>query len=78
MPWDAEQYGCNIGNGHTTSGTEVRLLKKFPPVVPRHIMMPCTIEDQHKRIIAWYLPGVLTTQRQVSIKMYKMENYANL
>ena len=49
---------------------EEKLLKSYPPLFEENTKLagkPMTIADRHGRILLWYLPSVLTVERQDEI-----------
>lgn len=71
LAWDIDRYSDAIGVGNTGQNVnlEAQLKARWPPLLPDATMVldePCVLIDQHSRILAWVLPGVLHVDRQVS------------
>jgi hypothetical protein len=47
---------------------ELLLLQKYQPIFDpvRLLAVPATCADLHRNILLWYLPGILTLERQAS------------
>lgn len=70
IPWDAEEYTRQALRGLTglNDVKEARAVVDFPPLYQEpfpEVTTPCTVQDCAGRILIWYLPGVLTPERQV-------------
>ena len=79
-PWDAEEYGSAIGARSTGQHLVLKqqLASRFLPVdlpkytkrdTPLILTTPLVIVDRRDCIICWYLPGVLTENRQVGFRL---------
>ena len=79
-PWDAKEYGLAIGARSTGQHLvlEQQLASRFPPVdLPKYtkrdtpviLTTPLVVVDHCDCIICWYLPGVLTENRQVGCRL---------
>jgi hypothetical protein len=72
LPWDAVRY-CDRLTSRETGQHEERERQHaiaYPPIDDMEqtmISWPTVIVDMHRVILAWYLPGVLGTARQVSL-----------
>ena len=67
VPWDCRTYDIAVGaNDGGRSKAEATLKKQYPPLPPRSINVPSVVEDVRGEVQAYYLPGVLTKQRQVA------------
>jgi hypothetical protein len=43
------------------------LMAKYPPFDPTIVLTrPSIVVDRHNRVMLWYLPGIITPERQVS------------
>lgn len=70
MSWSAQEYAEALPpRPHGRNGpVEDDLEKKYPPAFEHPVPTlrnPHTVIDRDGRIIAWYLPGILTPARQV-------------
>lgn len=71
VPWSAEEYSESLSPKQTGRNAKVesKLQEEYPPLFPlgdaREISDPCTIIDKDGRVLCWYLPGLLTFERQV-------------
>jgi hypothetical protein len=71
--WDATRYADMVPKNPQNSGTkasnkkEASLRQRYPPLKNITASMPCIIVDMHGVILTWYLPGILTDARQVSV-----------
>lgn len=71
MPWSALVYAEAMpARPHGRDGAvEKKLERDFPPLKShenRVVSNPCIITDKDGRILAWYLPQILTVSRRVS------------
>ena len=69
--WDVQRYADRINPRNTGIGADHReeaLSHMFKPVdnAPALEIMPCTITDRHHRLLLWYLPNILRSERQVN------------
>jgi hypothetical protein len=73
MEWDVTRYVEMLPKNPPKPGTkasnekETLLKRQFPPLNGVMASMPCIIVDMQGIILAWYLPGILTDFRQVSL-----------
>lgn len=69
IPWDIDRYSMRLPKVQTPPKipTTLQGLKhKYPPITPTILLSrPSVILDMHGRIIAWYLPGLLSQEWQV-------------
>jgi hypothetical protein len=71
--WDVTHYAERLLRKPSKLGTkasnkrEASLKRRYPPLNGDTASMPCTIVDMQGIIMAWYLPGILTDSRQVSL-----------
>lgn len=69
VPWDAERYGQKIEFKATGQNLEKERVyaKDYPPLNmgDTEIDYPITVVDENERLLAWYLPNILTPSRQV-------------
>src|SRR5258708_28535968 len=71
--WDVTCYAERLLRKPSKSGTkasnerEASLKWQYPPLNEVTASMPCIIVDMQGIIMAWYLPGILTNSRQVSL-----------
>jgi hypothetical protein len=69
IKWDITRYTDRLGKKPSLKETQAKLdqlSRRFPPENPPiNLSKPAIILDMHDRIIAWYLPGILTPDRQV-------------
>jgi hypothetical protein len=71
--WDATRYADMLPKIPLKSGTkasdekETSLRQRYPPLNKITASMPCIIVDMQGIILTWYLPGILTDVRQVSL-----------
>ncbi len=71
--WDVTHYAERLLRKPSKSGTkasnerEASLKWQYPPLNEVTTSMPCIIVDMQGIIMAWYLPGILTNSRQVSL-----------
>lgn len=73
--WDVQRYADHINLKNTGIGRddqEEALSRMFKPVenAPTLEVRPCTITDRHRRILLWYLPNILTPERQVNMQRF--------
>jgi len=61
ISWDAEEYYLQ----HVKRGLD-KGRKRFPNPSFGEISKPVTIVDKEGRILAWYLPGLLSPEQLVS------------
>lgn len=76
LSWDIDRYSDAIGVGNTGQNVnlEAQLKTKWPPLLPDTTVVldePCVLLDQHSRILAWVLPGVLHVNRQVGAFIFR-------
>jgi hypothetical protein len=50
---------------------------KFPPQALGHITSPATIVDYKGRIGAWYLPGMLSPEKQASLSIFLQLSFSH-
>jgi hypothetical protein len=63
-----QQTAASIAN------TVALLQKRYPPFTPTlQLNEAATIVDMHGRIVVWYLPDILTTERQVGQEKYNIQ-----
>jgi hypothetical protein len=69
VPWDAVRYGdrLNVRMSGRDDSAEAVLSKRFGPVTPDTQLYkdPFILVDEHGIILGWYLPQLLSVQRQV-------------
>ena len=72
--WDITRYADKLPKKNLKPGTEVSirkeksLRKKYPPLKKEvTVSAPCIVVDWHGVILAWYLPGILSNYRRVSL-----------
>ena len=72
VDWSADEYAQSLSPRCTGQNMKVesRLLQEFPPLfTPTRLETePCIIIDKDGRILLWYLPGILTKKRVVSVR----------
>jgi hypothetical protein len=70
IDWDADRYNGSLTQRSTglNEAVEKRISLKFPPLFedPMFMNRPFTLWDCHRRLLMWYLPEILLTERQVS------------
>jgi hypothetical protein len=45
---------------------QAAMLRSFKPIATDHLEVnPCTITDRHGKLLVWYLPNILSPERQV-------------
>jgi len=68
--WDAKRYSDRLDQKNDGFNTEkeLLLLDKYKPIFDpvRLLAVPATCADVHRNILLWYLPGILTWERQAS------------
>jgi hypothetical protein len=54
---------------------ESRLREEFPPISSpsKDVYLPMVIEDCKGYILVWYLPGILSEERQASILKHQIQ-----
>jgi len=57
---------------------EAKLMDLFPPLAHETIADPCVIADTNGCALTWYLPGVISPERQVSGCFYVANNLLSL
>jgi len=64
--WDIDRYASRMG-GVTANQHEAALQEEYPPMhePPQVYSDPLTLVNVHGRILTWYLPGLLSKERQV-------------
>ena len=73
MEWDVTHYVEMLPKKPLKSGTkaskekEASLKWQYPPLNGVTASLPCIIVDMQGIILAWYLSGILTNSRQVSL-----------
>ncbi len=73
MGWDVTSYAERLPRKPSKSGTkasnerEASLKWQYPSLNEVTTSMPCIIVNIQGIIMAWYLPGILTNSRQVSL-----------
>ena len=75
--WDVQRYADHINLKNTGIGNNDReeaLSRMFKPIenAPSLEVMPSTITDRHHRLLLWYLPNILTPERQVNATLLRM------
>jgi len=69
VPWDIARYSQRLPKVQRGSGMQATIegqWDRYPPFHPQVLLTdPAIVVDMHGRIIAWYLPDVLTRERQV-------------
>jgi hypothetical protein len=69
VPWDIARYSQRLPKVQRGNGMQATIegqWERYPPFHPKvHLSDPAIVVDMHGRIIAWYLPDVLTRERQV-------------
>ena len=71
--WDVTRYAERVPKKSSNSGTkaskekEASLKRRYPPLNGVTASMPCIVVDMQGIILTWYLPGILTGSRQVSL-----------
>lgn len=67
---DIDRYCHKLPKTESLSSVKTtlkKMAKRYPPRDPPIVLsQPCVIIDRHDRIIAWYLPNIITLSRQVS------------
>jgi hypothetical protein len=73
LTWDATRYADKLPKKPLNSGTkasndkENSLKEQHVPLNGVTASMPCIIVDMQGIILAWHLPGILTSSRQVGL-----------
>lgn len=73
MAWDATRYAEKLPKKPLNTGTkasiemEAALKRRYAPLNGVTASMPCIVVDKEGIILAWYLPGILTSSRQVGL-----------
>ena len=73
MEWDVTCYAEMLPKKPLKSETkaskekEASLKQQYPPLNGVMASLSCIIVDMQGIILAWYLPGILTDSRQVSL-----------
>ena len=68
MPWDVRHYRDNIStkNEGMNEEFEESLKRRYPPINGYgKITEPCVVIDNEGIILVWYIPNILTVERQV-------------
>jgi hypothetical protein len=92
VQWDAEEYFRRLGkrNFGLQEPFEASMLQGFPPIELSQYLLPAdaarggvianpfVVTDIKDRVILWFLPGVFTPSRQVSIQIMIAFREANL
>jgi len=71
--WDVTCYAEKLVKKPSKSGTkaldlkELSLRKRYPLLNGEMASTPCIIVDTQGIILSWYLPGILTSSRQVGL-----------
>ncbi|KAF8148836.1 hypothetical protein B0H34DRAFT_805257 [Crassisporium funariophilum] len=68
--WDAQRYADLIGpkNNGISGDQEATMFKSFKPIRTDHLeITPSTIADRHGKLLVWYLPNILSPERQESM-----------
>jgi hypothetical protein len=81
MNWSVLEYVGKLRNCGTrctgmNEAIESRLRELFPPICSpsEDIYLPTVFEDCNGYILLWYLPGILSKERQASILKHQGEN----
>lgn len=92
VQWDAEEYFRRLGkrNFGLQEPFEASMLQGFPPIELSQYLLPAdaarggvianpfVVTDIKDHVILWFLPGVFTPSRQVSIQIMIAFGEANL
>jgi hypothetical protein len=75
VSWDAVRYADSLTRRQTGKNDqfEGRLANRFPVDEEnkgRFISVPCIIVDRNGVILCWFLPGALSSQRQVNNSVF--------
>jgi len=70
VKWDATRYAellpkISKPGTKASNDKEAALIWRYPLLDGVTASTPCIIIDEHDIILAWYLPGILSDQRQV-------------
>lgn len=69
LDWDMARYASRLGPGDRGRSTKKNntMANAYPNPNIGEVKEPATIVDRDGRLVGWYLPGLLSTDMQVSM-----------